>query len=105
MRGKTVCNFHGGKSTGPKTKAGKARIAASHISHGSETRAKRSERSAASARLSQLEDAMHVLKMTEMPRSRGRKASGYKPITSIDDVVQMLLDDVLHFNTTVKNSG
>jgi hypothetical protein len=26
IKGKAVCRFHGGKSTGPKTKAGRARI-------------------------------------------------------------------------------
>jgi len=93
MRGKAVCDFHGGKSTGPKTIGGKARIAAAHTLHGRETREQRAERSAASARISQLEDAMHVLKMTTSPRSRGRKATGYKPITSVEGVVQMLIDD------------
>lgn len=93
------CEFHGGRSTGPKTEAGKARIASAHTVHGRETQQQRAERSAASARLSQLEDAMHVLKMTDMPRSRGRKAAGYRPITSIDDVVQMLVNDLLHCNT------
>ena len=97
------CEFHGGRSTGPKTDAGKARIAAAHTVHGRETREQREQRSAASARISQLEDAMHVLKMTTAPRSRGRKATGYKPITSVEGVVQMLIDDFLHRNTGVKD--
>ena len=96
------CEFHGGRSTGPKTQAGKARIAAAHTVHGRETREQRAERSAASARISQLEDAMHVLKMTTAPRTRGRKATGYKPITSVESVVQIVLDDLLHRNTAVK---
>lgn len=96
------CEFHGGRSTGPKTQAGKARIAAAHTVHGRETREQRAERSAASARISQLEDAMHVLKMTTATRTRGRKAAGYKPITSVESVVQMVLDDLLHRNTAVK---
>jgi hypothetical protein len=99
------CEFHGGRSTGPKTQAGKARIAAAHTVHGRETREQRAERSAASARISQLEDAMHVLKMTTAPRTRGRKATGYKPITSVESVVQMLIDDFLHRNTGVKEEG
>jgi hypothetical protein len=102
-RGKNVCRFHGARSTGAKTEAGKARIAAAHTVHGRETREQRAERSAASARISQLEDAMHVLKMTTSPRSRGRKATGYKPITSVEGVVQMLIDDLLHCNTTAKD--
>ncbi len=99
------CQLHGGRSTGPKTEAGKARIASAHTVHGRETQQQRAERSAASARLSQLEDAMHVLDMTTMPRSRGRKASGYKPITTIDDVVQMLVNDPLHCNMAAKDRG
>ncbi len=105
MRGKAVCDFHGGRSTGPKTEAGKARIAEAHTVHGRETREQRAERSAASARISQLEDAMHILKMTTAPRTRGRKATGYKPITSVESVVQMLIDDFLHRNTGVKKEG
>ena len=99
------CEFHGGRSTGPKTQAGKARLAAAHTIHGRETRQQREERSAASARISQLEDAMHVLKMTTALRSRGRKATGYKPITSVEGVVQMVLDDLLHRNTGVKDEA
>jgi hypothetical protein len=34
MRGKAVCRFHGGKSTGPKTKAGRERIRDAHFIHG-----------------------------------------------------------------------
>ena len=55
IKGKAVCRFHGGKSTGPKTKAGRARIAAAHTVHGRETRAIRAERSAKLAELHQLE--------------------------------------------------
>lgn len=34
MRGKAVCRFHGGKSTGPKTVQGKQRIREAHLRHG-----------------------------------------------------------------------
>ncbi len=95
------CDFHGGRSSGPKTQDGKDRIAAAHTTHGRETQQARAERSAALARISRLEDAMHVLKMTTMPRTRGRKAKGYTPVKSIPDVIQMVLDDLLHLNTRV----
>ena len=98
-RGKNVCRFHGARSTGAKTETGKARIAAAHTIHGRETREQREQRSAASARISRLEDAMHVLKMTTSSRMRGRKALGYKPVTSIEDVVQLVNDDLSHRNT------
>ena len=39
-----------------------------------------------SLKLQQLEDAMHLLGMTSAKRSRGRKASGYCKITSVDDI-------------------
>ena len=44
MRGKTKCAYHGGKSTGPKTKAGRRRIVAALTKHGRESRAQRERR-------------------------------------------------------------
>ena len=77
MKGKTKCRFHGGKSTGPKTAAGRLRIAHAKTIHGRETRQIRKERQAASLRLARLEDLMYHYKMTTAPRSRGRKPNGY----------------------------
>ena len=65
----------------------------------------RSERSSASARLSQLEDAMHVLGLTDAPRIRGRKAKGYVPVQTFADVVGMVVDDFLHRNKGVVQPG
>ncbi len=56
IKGKTKCRFHGGRSTGPKTKAGRARIAAAHTVHGRETRQKRADTSAKLAELRELEE-------------------------------------------------
>lgn len=92
------CQYHGGRSTGPKTPQGKARIAAAHTVHGQETNAARAERSAASARLSRIEDAIYLLEMTTAPRARGRKAKGYVPVKTLNEVRQMLLDSVLDAN-------
>jgi hypothetical protein len=91
-----VCQFHGARSTGPKTTEGKARIAAVHTVHGQETEAARAERSAGSARLSRIEDALYLLEMTTAPRTRGRKARGYVPVKTLDEVRQMVLDSVLN---------
>ena len=44
-KGKRVCMFHGGKSTGPITSLGKKRCANARTIHGRETRAIRSKRS------------------------------------------------------------
>ena len=46
--------------------------------------------------LAGLEDAMYVLNMTTMPRSRGRKPLGYVPLQTVEDVVKFALDNPLH---------
>ena len=97
------CGTHGGRSTGPKTAEGKARIAAAHTVHGRETNEIRAQRSASSARLSQLEDAMHVLQITTATRIRGRKAAGYVPIRTVDDVHMMIVDDLLSRPSTAQS--
>jgi hypothetical protein len=77
MRTKRVCRIHGGKSTGAKTPDGKLKIAMAHTKHGQETRAIRKERSIQLGELSLIEDWMYALKMTDMPRIRGRKSTYY----------------------------
>ena len=91
------CQFHGGRSTGPKTAEGRQRIADAQTVHGRDTKAARLERSGGSLRLAQLEDAMHVLGMTSAKRTRGRKPNGYTPLRTIDDVCRVLLDIELHW--------
>ena len=91
------CQFHGGGQTsGKQTQEGRSRIAAAHYKHGESTKAARAEYSRASATLSKLEDAMHLLKMTTAPRTRGRKPSGYKPVRSTQDLIQLVLDTETH---------
>ena len=91
------CQFHGGGQTsGKQTLEGRSRIAAAHYKHGESTKAARAEYSKASATLNQLEDAMHLLKMTTATRTRGRKPNGYKPVLSTQDLIQMVLDTEKH---------
>ena len=90
------CSHHGGWATGPKTAAGRQRVAQANTTHGESTKAVRSENSKVSAELSQLEDAMHVLGMTTAPRTRGRKAAGYRPVRTFEDVKNMVLDSHKH---------
>ena len=54
-REKRVCRFHGGKSTGPKTKEGRKRCGIAKTVHGGETRAIRAARPAKMAELKILE--------------------------------------------------
>jgi hypothetical protein len=44
LKGKSVCMFHGGKSTGPVTEDGRKRCAIAKTVHGYETRAAREYR-------------------------------------------------------------
>ena len=87
-----VCQFHGGRGSGPKTDEGKARIAATHTKHGEYSKASKVATSAGLAKLSQLEDVLYVLNMTSVKRSPGRKPLGYKPVRTIKDVFELLFD-------------
>ena len=90
------CQTHGGRNKGPITAEGKARSAAAHVKTGEFTKFAIKERSQKLAEMMQLEDAMHVLKMTTSSRTRGRKPRGYKPLVSIKDVVLFALDKELN---------
>ncbi len=73
LKGKRVCKTHGGRSTGPKTQAGRKRCAEAKTIHGRETREARTERSLASARLAVLEQAGHELGFMGGTRTRSIK--------------------------------
>jgi hypothetical protein len=90
------CEFHGGRSTGPKTDAGKARQAAAVTTSGRYTKEVIEGRRRSAFTLAGLEDAMYVLNMTTMPRTRGRKPRGYVPVQSVEDVLKFALDNPLH---------
>jgi hypothetical protein len=90
------CNFHGGKSTGPRTIEGKARIRKAHLIHGNETVQMRLERKQKNAWFAHIEDVMHVLDMATGGRMRGPKPVGYKPIRTIDEVRRWVIGDLLH---------
>ena len=84
------CSHHGGWATGPKTAAGRQRIAQAHTIHGESTKAARLEYSKTSAHLSMLEDCLYVLGLTAEPRIRGRKHAGYVPVKTLTDVRRLL---------------
>ena len=73
LNGKRVCKTHGGRSTGPKTEAGRQRCAEAKTVHGRETRAARTERSLASARLAVLESVGFEFGIMVGLKSRGPK--------------------------------
>lgn len=90
------CQTHGGRNKGPITVEGKTRSAAAHIKTGLYTQQAIMERSQKLTEMLQLEDAMHVLKMTTSSRTRGRKPLGYKRLVTIKDVVLFALDKELN---------
>ncbi len=73
LKGKRVCKTHGGRSTGPKTEAGRQRCAKAKTIHGRETREARNERSLASARLAVLEAVGFSIGLIKGGRTRGVK--------------------------------
>ena len=77
MSGKQVCRIHGGRSTGPKTEAGRARCVAAKTVHGQSTRQSRIELSEELVHLALVEDLARMLGMITGPRSRGRR-TGYR---------------------------
>ena len=70
---KNVCRFHGGKSTGPTSEAGRQRCAQSRWVHGNETSGMRMERSIASAELALLESVGFDFGFMSGLKSRGPK--------------------------------
>ena len=71
LKGKRVCKTHGGRSTGPKTEAGRQRCAEAKTIHGRETREARNERSLGSARLAVLEAVGFSIGLLSGARTRG----------------------------------
>ena len=73
IKGKNKCRFHGGKSTGSRTTAGKARQIAANTKHGNETRAKRDEYRAKMKEIYELEELERAMGMIVGPKTAGRK--------------------------------
>ena len=73
IKGMRVCKTHGGRSTGPKTEAGRQRCAEAKTIHGRETRQARNERSQGSARLAVLESVGFAIGLMSGGKTRGRR--------------------------------
>jgi len=87
------CQYHGGR---PHTEEVLKRISEANITHGEATKEAKQQYRYDSALMHELEDAVHVLKMGEGPRIRGRKPLGYKPVMTEADVVRMVRERLLH---------
>ena len=89
-KGKLVCRFHGGKSTGPKTTAGRQRIADAMTVHGDDSRSARIIRSVTLAELEAFDALGRMLGMIKGPRKRGRKCKTVVEIPGLDLVAQRM---------------
>jgi len=95
LKGKMVCGHHGGYSTGPRSKEGKARIRAAHLKHGQETKEAKAERSAKSIMFRYLTDIGNYCEMFYREiKTRGRPPSGYARL-DLSDPEQLALA-ILH---------
>lgn len=80
MKGKEVCRFHGGLSTGPTSVEGKRRCASAKTVHGTETRQIRAEVSAGLLRVAILEALGRSVGIFDDPDSGSKNAvSSTKP--------------------------
>jgi hypothetical protein len=74
------------KWNGPRTAAGKQRIAQAQLKHGAFSKAGLKAKHAESIQLRQLEDIAYLTGLIQGPRTRGCKPQGYKAIASMEAV-------------------
>jgi hypothetical protein len=80
------CQFHGGRSTGPKTNEGRKRIATANTKHGRYSKEAKVKLAKELVVLYQLEDAMNLIGMSKSSKTRGRKPNGYIPVRKLEDI-------------------
>jgi hypothetical protein len=97
-----VCDFHGGRSTGPRTEEGRQRIADAKTIHGNESRTTRKKRSKTSAHMRELEDVAWALNMMTGTRTRGRKPTAYRPVKTLEEARLWILKDASRTHRKVK---
>lgn len=94
-KGRDKCKFHGGKSTGPRTQAGRQRISEANWIHGHRTAKGQLKASQDAARIREIADALRVLgALNTDEKFRGRWPKCYEPIQDLEGVerlVQMLV--------------
>ena len=90
MRGKRVCQFHGGKSLGPKSIEGKERSRRANLKSGEYTQESMLQRNRTQLQLAYLEDVAHLLNMTSGSKTRGPKPRGYARLSSLADLLRKM---------------
>ena len=78
------------KWNGPRTAEGRQRIALTQLKHGAYSKAGLEAKQAESIQLRQLEDIAYLTGLIQGPRTRGCKPQGYRPITSMEAVQDLV---------------
>jgi hypothetical protein len=89
IRNKSVCRFHGGKSTGPRTEEGIERVRQANTRTGVYAKEFVKESQAAKARLRVIEQAAYEAGLIKV-RIRGRKPQSNDP--SVDALMRVIWD-------------
>jgi hypothetical protein len=87
IKGKSVCQFHGGRSTGPKSEQSKIRLRTLNLKKGFFTAEAKENMRKDSIKLRYLEDIGYHLGMISA-RTRGRKPNGYFRL-NLNDATQL----------------
>jgi hypothetical protein len=87
------CQFHGGRPHSAETLN---RIANANTVHGQSSKHAKQEYRLSIELIHELQDAMHVLHMGSGAKIRGPKPKGYRPINTMEDVVKMIRQRLLH---------
>ena len=87
LKGKSVCQFHGGRSTGPKSEQSKIRLRTLNLKEGFFTAEAKERGRRDSIKLRYLEDIGYYLGIIPV-RTRGRKPIGYFRL-NLNDTTQL----------------
>ncbi len=88
------CEFHGGRSKGATTQAGKEASRLAHIKSGAYTKQSQLKHQRALLNLANLEQALHLLGMTSASRTRGRRPNGFKKIMTLEELKNAIAEPV-----------
>ncbi len=92
MRGRNVCDTHGGLSTGPKTVEGIKRIQNAHWKHGNETKEARAKRRAKSLMFQRLEEIGWHIGMFTGTKTKGRKVGVKLDLNNKDSLDMAIIE-------------
>lgn len=84
IKGKEVCQFHGGRSTGPKNEQNKSRLRTLNLKEGFYTSKAKEQERIDSIKLRYIEDIGYHLGILSV-KTKGRKPKGYTPLNLYDE--------------------